>query len=89
VKIGIFNKKDMIQNLTFISFQSLSLNECVYKFSEPIVNFDNIPPASEKKPLFNWLTDSYFEKRKESITLEEFEKLFQGNFYFKLGVKIP
>ena len=43
----------------------------------------------KKKPLFSWLKDTYCEKRKESITFEEFEKLFQVNFYFKLGVKIP
>lgn len=79
----------MIQKLTFKSFQSLSLNDCVYRFSEPIADFDKISTDSEKKPLFSWLKDTYCEKRKESITFEEFEKLFQVNFYFKLGVKIP
>jgi hypothetical protein len=78
----------MLQKLTFKSFQSLSRNDFVYKFSEPILEFDKIPNDSEKKPLFKWLTDSNCEKSIETITLEEFEKLFQGNFYFKLGVKI-
>ncbi len=77
----------MIQNLTFKSFQSLSLNDCVYKFSEPIVNFDNIPPASEKKPLYEWFSEAYCEKSKEGVTFEEFQNLFHGNFYFKLGIK--
>ena len=58
----------MIQKLTFKSFKSLSLNDCVYRFSEPIADFNTIPTDSEKKPLFNWLKDSYCEKRKESIT---------------------
>ena len=77
----------MIQNLTFKSFQSLSLNDCVYKFSEPIVNFDNIPPDSEKKPIYEWFSEAHCEKSKEGLTLEEFQNLFQGNFYFKLGIK--
>lgn len=77
----------MIQKLTFKSFQSLSLNDCVYRFLEPIVNFDNIPPDSEKKPLYEWFPEAHWEKSKESVTLEEFQNLFHGNFYFKLGIK--
>ena len=77
----------MIQKLTFKSFQSLSLNDCVYKFSEQIVNFDSIKPDSEKKPLYAWFTEVCWEKSKEAVTLEEFQNLFHRNFYFKLGIK--
>jgi hypothetical protein len=78
----------MLQKLTFKSFLICSDEVIAYKFTEPIADFNKIPNNSEKKALFNWLTDSNCEKNIETITLEEFDKLFQGNFYFKLGVKI-
>jgi hypothetical protein len=87
-KIHIFNKKDMLQKLTFESFQSLSCNAIVYKFSEPIADFNKIPPDSEKKQLFNWLPVDDREKSKETMTLECFQNLYQGNLFFKLGISI-
>lgn len=40
----------MLQILTFKSFQLLSINGLVYKFSNPIGDFDKIPTHLEKKP---------------------------------------
>ena len=78
----------MLQKLTFESFQSLSCNAILYKFSEPIVDFNKIPPDSEKKQLFNWLPEDDREKSKETMTIEYFQNLFQGNLFFKLGINI-
>lgn len=76
----------MIEKLTFKLFQTLSINDFVFKFPTPIVDFDNIAPNSEIKPLFNWHTDCYSEESKEAVSLEQFQNLFQGHFYFKKGV---
>jgi hypothetical protein len=87
-KILILKKKDIIQKLTFKLFKSLSINDFVYKFPKQIVDYDNISLDYEKKTLSNWPADTDYEKSKENITLEEFEKLFHEYFYFKLGIKI-
>jgi hypothetical protein len=78
----------MIQKLIFKLFKPLSINDLVYKFPEQIVDFDNIAPNSEKKPLFKWHTDCYSEESKEAVSLEQFQNLFQGHFYFKKGVEL-
>jgi hypothetical protein len=78
----------MLQKLTFESLQSLSCDDIVYEFKEPIIDFNKIPPDSIKKPLFDRFVNGECEKIIDSMTRYEFNFLFTGHLYFKKGIKI-
>lgn len=78
----------MLQKLTFVSFQSLSCNDIVYEFKEPIIDFNKIPPDSDKKPLFDRFVNGDCEINIVSMTRDEFDSIFTGHLYFKKVIKI-
>ena len=70
-----------MQKLTFESLQSLSCNDIVYEFKEPIIDFIKIPPDSNKKPLFDRFVNGECEKIIDSMTQDEFDFFYRTSIF--------